>query len=380
MLQTRAWPPAGEPMVSGTVPTPATVVHRLPLRRAAVLAVLPLLLTLQSVRSFRNGIPPSRVLNPGVAVLVLLAVVAVAVLVLPASRRVVVAGGPGWVARRAWPGGPWRVVRLADVASFSEQTRVNRGYRTEVVAMRERSGRGTSVSVPAGDPASTALAEALRAAGAQESPRPIRTLPVAAVVGLALAIVVVAMLPVAFVGAGPLRLLPHSVAGAFSSSGCRASLAAERDAAPAGPVTFLAAEDIDGSTWRLRGDWPMSPRAFAAQTRDPTGRLRHLTDDGATAVDHVEYAGPSGAVLVVTVLRFSSAGGAADYSHYVNRAVCETVSGSRGPLPTEVRFTGRDPLTRWVEGSAVYDVAPAAASPRASAADVDGLTLALARS
>lgn len=382
MLQAQVWPPAVEPLASGVLPAPAAMVYRLPLVRVVPLALMPLLLTLQSVRAIRGGVPASRVFNPGVAVVVLLVTAVLAALVLPASRRVTVAAGPGWVARRPVPGGPWRVVRLADVVTFSEQTRVYRGYRTDVVAMVERSGRRTSVSVPAGHTAGPALADALRAAGAPESERPLRTLSVPAVTGLVLGITGLALVPVVLVETGPLRLLPPFLAGAFSSTGCRASLAAERDHPASGRVTMLAAEDVGGSTWRLRGDWPQSLQAYAAQTGNPSGRLQHLGAAGAMGVDHVEYTGPTGAVLIVDVLRFGSARGAEDYDHYVDRAVCERFSGDRGPLPTEVRFSGRDPVARWVAGTAVYDVGPAAtvAAPPASAADVEGLALALGRS
>lgn len=379
MSQTQVWPPVVEPLASGVLPAPATTVYRLPLARVVVLALLPLLLTLQSVRAVRGGVPASRVFNPGVAVVVLLVTAAVAALVLPASHRAMVAAGPGWVARRPLPGGPWRVVRLADVGTFSEQTRVNRGNRTDVVAMIERSGRRISVSVPAGHPAAVALADALRAVGAAESDRPVRTLSTPAIIGLVVGITALGVVPVVFVETGPLRLLPPFLAGAFTSSGCRASLAAERDDPVARRVTMLAAEDVSGSTWRLRGDWPQSLQQYAAHTGNPSGRLHHLSADGAVGVDHVEYTGPTGAVLIVDVLQFDSARGAADYDHYVDRAVCERFSGAHGPLPTEVRLSGRDPVARWVEGTAVYDVGPAAVSPSASAADVDGLALALAR-
>ena len=113
MLQTAVWPPVGEPLPSGVLPAPATRVYPLPLGRVVVLALLPLLLTLQSARAIRGGLPPSRIVNPGVAVVVLLATAVVAALVLPASRRVMVAAGPGWVARRPVPGGRARAPRTS---------------------------------------------------------------------------------------------------------------------------------------------------------------------------------------------------------------------------------------------------------------------------
>lgn len=60
------------------------------------------------------------------------------------------------------------------------------------------------------------------------------------------------------------------------------------------------------------------------------------------------------------------------------RATCERFGGTAGPVPSEVRLTrGRYGLTRWVSGRTMYDVSPAASTPRATVADVEALATAL---
>jgi hypothetical protein len=377
--QLAAWPPPGEQVTGAAgLPFPATALRRISLASSLFLVALPTLLSLQGARLARAGVPLSRLLNPGVAIVLVLATAAVAAAVLPAHRRLMVAGGPGWVARRSAPGAPWRVVRLADVEEFSVVRYRTRGGSYWNVALRLHDGRRTSLTLPFNDRAVDALATALAAAGARRAQR--RAPTTLRRLGLVLVIIAVGSTPMAMIAVGPFALLPDRLAAYFSSSGCRAAVAAAAHpaAADASATTLLAAEQVGAATWRLRGDWPQDVTTYAAGTADPRARTRHLITDGVQDIHHVEYSGPSGAVIVVTTPSFSTSPGAADYDAYVNRAVCERYAGATGPAPGEVRLrAGRCAVDRWVNGRTLYSVAQATAGPQATPADVEGLAAAL---
>ncbi len=374
------WPPPGEQVTGAAeLPFPATVVRRIPLPASAFLVALPTLLTFQSARLGRAGVPLSRLLNPGVAVVLVLTTALVAAAVLPARRRLTVAGGPGWVARRAVPGGPWNVVRLADVEEFSVVRYRTRGSSSWSVALRLHDGRRTSLTLPFNDRAADALASALTAAGARRA-QPARSGLTLRRLGLVLVIIAVGTAPMAMVAIGPYALLPDRLAVYFSSSGCRAavSAAAQPDSLDSAVSPFLAAQQVGTSTWRLRGDWPQDVPTYAAGTADPAARTQQLTADAVQDIHHLEYSGPTGAVIIVETLSFSTSRGAADYDAYVNRAVCEGYSGATGPAPGEVRLrAGRCAVVRWVSGRTIYSVAQATAGPQATPDDVEGLAAAL---
>lgn len=378
--QLASWPPPGEQVTGAAgLPFPATVVRRMPLVRSAFLVVLPTLLALQGSRLGRAGVPLSRLLNPGVAVVLVLTTALVAWAVLPARRRLTVAGGPGWVARRTFPGGPWRVVRLADVDEFSASRYRTRGGSYWSVTLRLRDGSQTSLTLPFEDRAADALATALTAVGGRRTP-PLRSgATLLRRLGLVLAIIAVGAAPMALVAIGPYALLPDRVAVYFSSSGCRAAAAAAHHAPAASPgVTLLAAEQVGRATWQFRGDWPQDVPTYAAGTADPAARQQRLVTDGVQDIHHVQYSGPTGAVIVVTTLSFSTVAGAADYDAYVNRAVCEGYAGTAGPAPHEVRLrAGRCAVDRWLSGRTIYSLAQATAGPQASPDDVESLAVAL---
>jgi hypothetical protein len=376
------WPPPGEQVTGEAVlPMPATAVWRLPLWTSCLLVALPAIMTLQYGRLVRDGMPASRLLNPGVLGVVVLLMSAVAAFVLPARRRLLVAGGPGWVARRPTVGARWRVVRLADVTTYSVREVSTRGGRKRYVTLGERTGRRTALAFPATHPAGPALVAALQADGAREvAARELRTMGPLRVVALTAGVLAIALVPLGLLEVGPLSLLPASVAGEFSSGGCRAALAAEGQSAAANrPVQVRATEPVGAATWRFSGDWAQSEREYAANTADPSARAAQLHRDRAVSFHHLQYAGPTGAVLVVQAVQFATPSGAADYYHYLNRAVCERFDGRAGPAPTEVRLTtsrGYE-YVRWLSGTTIYDVSPATATPRATASDVEGLAAAL---
>lgn len=377
-----SWPPPGEPVAGAReLPEPATAVYRLGIARMGFVSLLPTLLLLSCGRLLANTVPPSRLFNPGVLALLALSTVAVVASFVPARRRVMVAGGSGWMARRVVPWSRFRVVRLADVSTYSARVIATRGGRRTVLVLVDRDGEHTSVSVPVTSPCGTALAEALQAYGARQVP-PRETRgggtwrQTAAVVAVLLA---VAAVPIGYLLVGPLRLLPPGAAGWFSSSGCRAAFAAERTtAAPAPPLVWQAEVDVAGMPWRLHGDYRMTLDAFAASSADPAARRAHLLADGAQSADQLEYDGPGGQVLAVDEVMFATADGAMSYDRYVNRATCERFEGSSGPAPTEVRWHSGHTygMVRWVTGHTLYDVSPALTTPRATGRDADGLAAA----
>lgn len=383
MYESAWWPPAGEQAApDSALPEPATVVWRMPTALAASLAMFPVLFHGTCLRLLRAGVPPSRLINPGVVTFTLVASLALAAAVLPPRRRLIVAGGPGWVARRVLPGARWRIVQLSDVATYAVRVQRSRWPGSEpraVIVLVTGDGRRTSVSIPTANPGDAALQGALAAAGARrvdwrQSPGRLRVTVLTLVW-----ILIVGLAPIGYFMTGPLTLLPRGVAGWFSSSGCRAALTAERESGAANlRVLVRAAEPVGSATWHYRGDWTRTVAQYAAGTADPRGRRTHLEADGATTVDHLEFAGPTGAVLVVNRVAFGTARGASAYVRYVNRATCERFGGTAGPVPSEVRLTrGRYGLTRWVSGRIMYDVSPAASTPRATVADVEGLAAAL---
>lgn len=376
----RRWPPPGEPFVARGLPEPATVVYRLAPWRGLLLASLPAFLLLAYARAVGNGVPASRLLNPGVLTAGLLAVLALAAAVLPPRQRVMVVGGPTWVGCRRFTGLPWRVVDLAAVAEYSYRSYATRGGRMVAVTMRGTDGTRTAVAAPAGEPFLGDLVAGLAAHGAREvDPRRLPALNRRRVAGLSVVILLVALLPIVYLDHGPMQLLPGGLAGAFTSSGCRAALTAEKSSgAGSTPVAWDSQEQVDGQTWRFAGEVAMTVAEYAGHTADPAARLARLTADGATGAMQVTYAGPTGARIAVDTLQFSTAAGAQAYLHYVNRATCERFGGSAGPAPGEVRWTsGRTyGIDRWAAGSTIYDVSPVLGEPRATRTDVDALAAA----
>jgi hypothetical protein len=366
--------------VSGRgLPDGATLVYRTPLARCLLVVGAPLLLLLAYGRLLRLGLPSSRLYNPGTLTLAALAVVALALVFLPPGRRVNVAGGPGWVARRAFPLGDWRVVQLSSVRQYSVRRYATRGPRMISLRIVDADGRSWAVAAPEGQSWVMRLADAVDAQGGQQvGARPFDGVTGGRFVAIVACIILVSVLPLPYLEAGPLRVLPGSVAGWFTSGGCRAALAAESQQGSGAALSWRQTMQTGPATWHLVDQVPATVAQVADSSADPPARLAHLRADGATGGYQLTYLGPDGARVAVDAITFGNPTGAAHYLHYVNRATCERFSGTTGPTPGEVRWTsGRSyGIARWAADATVYSVSPVLESPEATRTEVDGLAAA----
>ena len=369
----------GERVRGRGLPDGAVVVYRTPVARAALTTCFPALLLLAYARIRGSDLPPSRLLDPGTVILAGAAMVALGLIFLPASRRAHVAGGPGWVACRSWPLASWRVVQLSTVREYRLRAYATRGPRMVSLRMVDADGTRLTVAATAGQPWWGPLMHDLAAQGAQQIDAD-RLHGVGSGRGFLVAavVLVLSVLPLAYLAAGPGHLLPEGFAGVFTSSGCRAAQAAERQQgtgpAPSwGPTLHTGAE-----TWRLVDRVPATVAQVADRSADPSARREHLTADGATGGYQVTYLGPDGSRIAVDAITFGTPADAADYLHYVNRVTCTHFSGTSGPAPGEVRWTSGPTygMARWAGGTTTYDMSPVLEGREATRTEVDDLAAA----
>lgn len=374
------WPPDGDPLPRGRgLPDGAVAVQQGPIARRLLLAVLPMLLLLAYAAVVADRVPVSRVLNPGLLSLAGLAVLALALLVLLPGRGLQVAGGAGWVARRGLGSPAWRVVHLSSVTDVGVRRYATRSGPMVSITMIGPDGARTVLTARAREAWPASLVAALVAAGARQlDPRDLRGPGVGRVAALTAGALALAALPLLYLQAGPFQVLPDRVVGPFTSGGCRAALAAEQDPDPGAPASWSRTERVGEDTWQLTAQVELTLAEFTAHTADPSARLAHLTAAGAMRAAQLTYVGPTGARIAVDALTFATDDGARQYLQYVNRATCERFGGTAGPWPGEVRWTSGASygLDRWASGATVYAVSPVVVGPRATRADVYGLTAA----
>lgn len=373
-----AWPPPNAPTVFVPgLPSPAYVVSRARTSAVVLVVLLPVLFTTAYARLFRNGLPISRLINPGVIGTVIVATVVLAVLLGPRAGQPTVVAGADWIAGRGLFSRRWRMVPLAHADRYSRRDVRSRSRTNTLVSIVGPAGQLVTLTFPAGDPALDEVLAALRATGAQLQPKTGNGWRVAVV---ATVLVLLFALPVVYFEIGPLRLLPRPIAGEFTWSGCRASLAAETDR-PSSTTTFLVNPIVaDGVPWRLQFEQRLDATTFAQRTENPQDRLTHLQRNGFLEADQAYLVDPQGHVMLFEALRFASPAGALAYDHYVNRAVCEHEYGAHGPRPTEVRlFRGSGALARWVAGSSIDEVTRTSSRLSANKAQIYAVAAALPR-
>jgi hypothetical protein len=380
IVEAVAWPPRNAVLCSvPDLPGPAYVLARVGWRQVMSVGIISPLLYLSMLRMVGPSVPPSRLGSPGArTVLVVLEVVPVAVSLARRGRATEV-GTHDWVAVRGLFGRRWRQQSFAEVERFSSRTRQGRSS-VAVVTVADGHGRRLSLTLGYHDPALPALLARLRATGAREVDRrelaPVsRRRAGTVLVGVLAAI----CLPIGYLLLGPLRLLPPSIAGAFTWSGCRASLAAEGKSPERGAPYLAATIQTTGATWRLLTTRRVNASTFVQHTGDPAARLAHLQRDGFRVADRAYVQNAAGAVVDVQMLRFATAQGAEAYDTYVNRAVCEQDwKGRSGPRPTEVHLQrGKAALVRWVGGDSLIEVSQTSSTPFSTPQQVDAIAAAL---
>lgn len=370
-----SWPPSGSILSSDPeLPGPAYVVSRVGARQVVPLLLVPPMLYLVMFRLGRSGVPLSRLVNPGVVGVLVAVELGLASWGVARRGRPTVAGTSDWIAVRRTFGRRWRQQPFATVSRFSRRplSRPGSGPMT-VVTMTGPEGGGVHVALANEDPALEGLVGRLRSVGAVEADP--KALPLIsrratwAAVALILAAVAV---PMTYFLVGPLRLLPRSVAGAFTWSGCRASLAVEHERPEAGTPYVTASLQAAGVTWRLVTTRPENAATYAQHTQHPEARLAQLQRDGFLAASDAYLQNPAGAVVAVEMLRFSTHAGARSYDSYVNRAVCEADwHGRSGTRPTEVYLhRRRAALARWVVGDTLLEVGQTNSTPFATPLEV----------
>jgi hypothetical protein len=367
------WPPPGQAVSGRGLPDDATVVFRMPLARCLMATLVPAFLLLIYARAVSRGVPASRMVDPAALTLAGFAVVVLALVILPPGRRVQVAGGTGWVACRGWALARWRVAQLAEIRQYSLHTYATRGPQMARLRMVDAEGSQLTVTAPASQPWLGFLVDTLAAHGAQrvdpDNRRAFRRL---------LVILSVSLLPLAYLAAGSSGLLPGRLADAFTSSGCRAALAAEKQQGSGPAPLWRQTLQTREATWHLLDHVPATVAQVADQSADPSARLQHLTVDGATGGYQVTYLGPDGSRIAVDAITFGTPTGAVQYLHYVNRATCKRFSGTSGPAPGEVRWTSGKTygFARWAGGTTIYDMSPVLEGPEATRTEVDDLAAA----
>jgi hypothetical protein len=375
-----AWPPTDAPTAFvPELPSPAFVLSRVRASAVVALVALPVVFMGTYGRLFRNGLPISRLINPGVIGVVAVTTVALAAILGPRVGRPSVVAGADWVAGRGLFGGRWRMVPLGQADRFSRRVVRSRSRTNTVLTIAGPAGQRVGLTFALGDPALDEVLAALHATGAREEPMAARGGKSRTwVVAVSALLIAVFSLPAVYLEAGPLRLLPRSVAGAFSWSGCRAALAAETDHPTSAPSFVTNPLSADGVGWRLLGEQRLDAAQFAQRTEHPADRLTHLQADGFLTADQAYLTDPRGHVVAFTTLRFAEAGGALAYDRYVNRAVCEHEYGRHGPRPTEVRlFHGKGALARWVAGNALDEVEQTRSRPFATKAEIYAVAAAI---
>jgi hypothetical protein len=219
-LVAATWPPPNSALSSAPdLPRPAYVLSLVGWRQVVSVAITPPLLYLPLLRMVGRSVPLSRLVNPGI--LVLLTVLEVALVAAALARRghATLVGTNDWVAVRSLLGRRWRQLPFAEVERFSSRNRTRRGRGPmAVVTIADHEGRRLSLTLNYDDPALPALLSRLRATDAREVDRrelaPMSRRRTAVVVVVVLAAIGV---PIGYVVLGPLRLLPPSVAGVFTS-------------------------------------------------------------------------------------------------------------------------------------------------------------------
>jgi hypothetical protein len=381
-LAAGTWPPPNAVLSSAPdLPGPAYVLSQVGWRQVVSVATMPPLLYLSLLRMAGIALPLSRLVNPGILALLIVLEVALVAAALARRGHATVVGTSDWVAVRSLFGRRWRQRSFAEVERFSSRNRTGRGRGPmAVVTTADHQGRRLSLTLTYDDPALPALLGRLRATGAAEVDRrelaPMSRRRAAVVVVVVLAAIGV---PIGYLFLGPLRLLPPSVAGAFTWSGCRAALATEGKSPEAGSPYVVASMQASGSTWRLVTTRQEDAATFAQHTEDPAARLAHLKTDGFV-VDYQAYVqNAAGTVVDVQMLRFRTPQGAQDYETYVNRAVCEQEwKGRSGPRPTELFLhRGRAAFVRWVGGEYVIEVGQTSSTPFSTPQQIEGIAAAL---
>jgi hypothetical protein len=373
------WPQAGEPVRGRGLPDGAVVVYRTPAARAVLATFFPVMLLLAYARVRGSDLPPSQLVNPGTLAVTGAAVVTLGLVCLPAGRRAQLAGGPGWVAHRRWPLASWRVVQLDAVRQYSLRAYATRGPRMVSLRIVDADGNRLTVTATASQPWWGPLLHDIAAQGAQQIDAGRRDrLGTGPAYLVAAAVLVVSLLPLAYLAAGPGHLLPEGFAGVFTSSACRAAAAAEKQQGSGPSPSWGQTLQTGGATWQLIDHVPATVAQVAGHTADPSARLKQLTADGATGGYQVTYLGPDGSRIAVDAITFGTPTGAVHYLHYVNRATCAHFSGTSGPAPGEVRWTSGKTYgaARWAAGSTVYDMSPVLESPEATRNEVDELAAA----
>jgi hypothetical protein len=376
------WPPPSSMLSSDPdLPGPAYVVSRVALRQVLPLVTTPPLLYLVLFRLGASGVPTSRLVNPGILVLLAALEVVLAALCRARYGRPTLVGTTDWVAVRSIFGREWRQQSFAAVSRFSRRivSRPGRGLMA-MVTMADREDRRVSLTLGVADPALAALLARLRSAGAVEVDRKeLAPMSRRHDVGLVALILGAVALPVAFLALGPLRLLPPSMAGAFTWSGCRASLAVEDEHPQSGTPYLTASLQAAGESWRLVTTRQENASAFAQHTGDPKARLAHLQNAGFLVAYHAYLQGADGAMVDVATLRFSTPAGAQAYDTYVNRAVCEDDwQGRAGPRPTEVYLhRGRAAVVRWIAGDSIVEIGQTNSTPFCTPQQVQAIAAAL---
>jgi len=249
-----------------------------------------------------------------------------------------------------------------------------------VVTIADRQGRRLSLTLRYDDPALPALLGRLRDTGAQEVDRRELAPMTSRRTAVTVAAVLVAMgVLIGYLILGPLRLLPPSVAGAFTWSGCRAALAAEGKSPEGDPPLVVALKQASGSAWWLLTTRQADASTFAQRTGDPAARLAHLKADGFLVDEQTYLQNAAGAVVDVQMLRFTTPEGAQAYEAYVNRAVCEQEwQGRSGPSPTEVFLhRGKAAFVRWVGGDYLIEVGQTSSTPFSTPEQIEGIAAAL---
>jgi hypothetical protein len=368
-----SWPPASSVLASDPdLPGPAYVVSRVALRQVLPLVTTPPLLYLVLFRLGGSGVPTSRLVNPGILGLLAALEVVMAALCRARCGRPTVVGTTDWIAVRSTFGREWRQQPFATVSRVSRRivSRPGRGLMT-TVTMADREDRRVHLTLGVTDPALAALLGRLGSAGAvQVDRRELSPMSRRHDVGVVVLILGGVALPVIFLALGPLRLLPSSVAGAFTWSGCRASLAVEGKRPESGTPYMTSSLQAAGETWRLVATRQEDASTFAQHTGDPKARLAHLRNAGFLVAYHAYLQGADGAMADVKTLRFRTPEGAQAYEAYVNRAVCEDDwQGHAGPRPTEVYLhRGQAAFVRWIGGDSILEIsqidAPTFCTPR----------------
>jgi hypothetical protein len=327
-----------------------------------------------------SGVPTSRLVNPGILGLVAALEVVMAALCRARCGRPTVVGMTDWVAVRRTFAREWRHVSFATVSRFSSRivSRPGRGLMA-MVTMADREDRRVYLTLGVAEPALAALLARLRSAGAVEvHRRELSPMSRRHNVGVVVLILGGVALPVIFLVLGPLRLLPPSIAGAFTWSGCRASLAVEGKQ-PSGTPYLTASLRAAGESWRLVTTRQENASTFAQHTGDPKARLAHLQNAGFLVAYHAYLQGADGAMADVETLRFSTPEGAQAYDAYVNRAVCEDDwQGHAGPRPTEVYLhRGRAAFVRWIGGDSILEISQTDSTPFCTPRQVEAIAAAL---